>query len=801
MNEKVSATTPLMAQYFAIKNQYPDTLLLFQVGDFYELFLEDAQKAAAFLGIALTKRGSHKGEPIPLCGVPLHAQEFYVAKLVRGGFKVALCEQLEDPKPGKVVDRGVTQVLTPGTLTEMPLLDEKSASYLCVVFAWHTTCTLLWCELLTGQLALTHSAYPDTSNLESELARFSPDEVLVPTTKYGKELEQIIKKLGYFTTLESFEPHSLDIETNVNNWVKQQFNTEWYDAVKQHEGVRGVLTLLYTYLKRTQETALKQFKHIQQYTSEEFLVLDAVTQRNIELIKNNFDGTTAHTLFALLDQAVTGMGSRTIKKWLARPLAKQESIEQRLDAVEELVKTLRLRSHIRAALKEIGDIERVIGRIALKRAQLHDYILLKNALTVFPTIKHNLAGGHAYLLELINAKIGDFSPLVQFLDNALNTDTHSTYCIKPGFDAQLDRLRDLAQNGTQAIALLEREEQQKTGISSLKIRYSTVYGYFIEITKANYHLVPARFIRVQTLVGRERFTTPELKDLERQLTTAHNEISTLEKAIFDLIKQEVEKHLTSLQKAAQALAYVDALAAFAEVAYTRNYIRPTFNTQRDICITEGRHPVIESIISQPFIANSTTLVDQESLWVITGPNMGGKSTYLRQVALICIMAHCGSFVSAQAASIPLLDRIFTRIGASDKVAEGKSTFLVEMEETALICRYATKKSLVILDEVGRGTSTFDGIALAQAVLEYIHSTIGARCLFATHYHELTLLEATRSGVVNYHAACSKRDNNLLFLHKIIRGIAEGSFGLEVARLAQLPDNIITRAQEILRTLA
>lgn len=798
-------TTPLMTQYVQIKKQYPDVLVLFQVGDFYELFFEDAKTAAAFLGIALTKRGTHNGQPIPLCGVPVHARDFYVTKLIKGGFKVLICDQKEEAKAGKLVERAVSQVLTPGTLTESHLLNEKSPSYLGVLFPITNTYVLIFGELLTGQLYITQLQECKYSLLESELARFEPDELVFPDTKLGNEFAQEAKKLGYFVTSEPF--HSLDtaLTEQVRAWVVGQFGSEHGARFDKEEVIRNAFAVFYRYIARTNSAALLQFKQLIWYTQEEYLIIDAATQRNLELFKNSFDGTVKHSLLSVLDAAQTGMGSRTIKKWLSKPLVKREAIEARLEAVGYLVADMRLRVALIELLKEIGDLERGVGRIALGRAQIHDYLHLSRALKVLPTLKQLLSSAKPYLLALITSKLAEFNSLVELLERALNTDPAYDWIIRSGFNEQLDKLRHLVQNGTQAIADLERQEIQKTGIQSLKIRYNAVYGYSIEITKANYQLVPERYIRQQTLVGRERFTTPELKDLERMLQTATNEIGIVEKELFTQVKNEVETYLPQLQKSTQALAYLDALISFATVAYENNYVAPQFHAQetvaaQDIIITEGRHPVVEKAIDGRFVPNSTMLTAAEPLWIITGPNMGGKSTYLRQVAHICIMAQCGSFVPAKSAQLPILDRIFTRIGASDRVSQGKSTFLVEMEETAFICNQATARSLIILDEVGRGTSTFDGLAIAQAVVEYIYNTVKARCLFATHYHELTALEQRYPGIVSYHTACSKKADQLLFLHKILRGTAEGSFGIEVAKLAQLPKGVIARAEEILKQL-
>jgi len=796
------ALTPLMRQYFEIKHKYPDTILLFQVGDFYELFFEDAQQAAAFLGIALTQRGTdQKGEPIPLCGVPVHVLDHYLSKLIKGGFKVAICDQLEAPKPGKIVERDVTQVLTPGTLTDSKLLDEKSASYLCVIFPEKDIWGLLFVELLTGNLFIA-LIEPSAQVLEAELARFLPDEIIIPESKLTVPIELFLKKMGQPVSREKCDLYACNLLEQTERWFGDQFQQSSYIFSEQPEVFKKTCALLFQYLKRTQEKSLITITQLSVYNPEDFLLLDGATQRNLELVKNTQDGSSNHTLLAVLDEAITPMGSRTIKKWLLRPLVKFDVINQRFDAVSYFMRNKQIHDTCRQILRGIGDLERIIGRIALRRAQIHDYVALYNALLLLPTISELLASVKQteQLLSVITSRFIDFSDLIELLQRAINADTSNEWLVKAGFDPELDRLRQLVTNGVQAILELERKEQVATGINSLKIRFNGAHGYGIEITKTNAHLIPANYMRIQTLVNRERFTTQELKDLEYDLARARTDITEIEKELFEQIKKQVEVYTPTLKKVSQAIAHLDALQALAHVAYTHEYIRPEFNSDRNFIISDGRHPVVERRIKTQFIPNNTNLTDRESLWVITGPNMGGKSTYLRQVALISILAQMGSFVPARSAQLSIVDRIFTRIGASDNVADGKSTFLVEMEETALICNRATKNSLVILDEVGRGTSTFDGLAIAQAVIEYIYTHVQARCLFATHYHELTLLSEQFSHIAPYYAASTKTPDGIVLLHKILPGVADGSFGLEVAKQAQLPEQLVARAHAILAQL-
>lgn len=804
MDIEKKESSPLMQQFEAIKAEYPDALLLFQVGDFYELFYDDAKTAATFLGITLTARGKNKGEPIPLCGVPVHTRDHYIAKLVKGGFKVAICDQLEEAKPGTVVKRGVTQLLTPGTLVESTLLNEKSASYLFSFVPLKNSWGLVFGELLTAQLFATILPADGVKQLEAELSRFFPDEILIPQSPEAKELQQNFKQLGYFTTIM----HEHDESESIRALIKRKFHRETNDHASKNIALQQALYNLFAYLNRTQSASLEQFNSINFYEPDDFLLIDAATQRNLELVKNNHDGTSVHTLFSVLDTATTSMGSRMLKKWLLRPLVKKELISNRQDAIATLIAQITLMQQAQKGLQGIGDLERIIGRIALNRAHIHDYHALRESLKKLPRLHELLyAQRHVMLFASICDYLGNFTALCDLLERALHIarpedqgGAKDEWIIKDGFDAKLDRMRSLVHNAHKNILDLEAREQEKTGINSLKIRYTNVHGYYIEVTNTHSDKVPAHYKRQQTLVGRERFITPELQDLQHELVTAQNQIVAVEKELFENIKAHVLDQINPLRKAAHALAHLDVLLSLAYTAYERGYIRPTWNDSRSILIKSGRHPVVEQSLNCRFIPNDTTLTDTESLWIITGPNMGGKSTYLRQVALISIMAQIGSYVPAQAANLPLLDRIFTRIGAGDNVAQGKSTFLVEMEETALICQHATEKSLVILDEVGRGTSTFDGLAIAQAVVEYIHSHIKARCLFATHYHELTHLQDYFPGIASYYAASSNGKNGIVLLHQIVKGVADGSFGVEVAKRAELPRSVIERAEHILKTL-
>ncbi|MFH1461811.1 MAG: DNA mismatch repair protein MutS [bacterium] len=793
-------TTPLMQQYFQIKEQYPGTILLFQVGDFYELFFDDAINASKFLGIALTKRGKNDGKDIPLCGVPIHALNHYLIKLIKGGFRVAICDQLTQPQPGKVVERGVTQVFTPGTLTDSAMLDEKSASYIVSFFPQPKSWGLIFTELLTAQLFATTIPAQANKIMETELARFLPDEIILPQIKNLKTFSSYFKNQGYLISHSDFNPDNQNIDS-AQNWIENQFNNKTLKQLSEQQAVMNSLQTLYHYLKKNQEKALNQFNNIQFYEPDDYLILDSATLKNLEIIKNNQDGGRKNTLLEVLDKAKTPMGSRTIKKWLTRPLVQKEKIISRNQVVTALCKQIDIIQQLEDILSQVNDTERIVGRIALRRASQADYLNLKETLKLLPRLKIILSSQENFeLIKAIQNKIINFYALEKLIESSINDDLTSEWTIKKGFNLDLDRLRGLVHGSRKEILQLEQKEIQRTGISSLKIRFNNISGYYIEITNPNLKSVPDNFIEQQKLVNRKRFTTQELKNLEQEITKAQTEINQVQTTIFEKVKDEIETYLNDLRQLSYALSYIDAIFSFAKVAYENNYITPIFNENQNIIIKSGKHPVVEQKTENSFEPNDTNLNESENLWIITGPNMGGKSTYLRQVALISIMAQCGSLVPAQMANLPVLDRIFTRIGSGDNLTENKSTFFIEMEETAAICSQATKNSLVILDEVGRGTSTFDGIALAQAIIEHIHQNIGAKCLFATHYHELTELENIFHGIKNYHMLSNKIGNNVIFQHKIAPGKAESSFGLEVAKLANLPTKVINRAADILEKI-
>lgn len=800
MAEKKVKLTPLMKQYFDLKKEYADSILLFQVGDFYEIFHDDAKIASAFLGITLTKRGkTASGDPIPLCGFPVQSLDNYVARLVKGGYKIAVCGQLEAAVPGRMVARGITQVFTPGTLYSDTVLDKKSSSYLFSFFPTKSGYGLLFSELLTSQLYATVIKADDEKMLEMELHRFLPDEILLPIMRGVAKYGTFFKQQGFFVSSDTVEITDELLDTE-SSWLANHFKGDSAKLLEQSDPIRYATIVWKRYLEKHQKNVLDQCREITYYEPDQFLKLDGATQKNLDIVKNSFDGSRQHTLFSCMDKALTPMGSRKIKQWLLKPLMNIDLIHERHQAISTLLSSVTLFTQIQDLLKQCCDMQRVVGRIALDRAPLQDYVQLSELLQLFPQLQSLIKNIEVGFIQEFIAIAPKFTTLANLLSKSVNDSLEEKILIKKGFNGELDQLRDLVNHSSKMILELEAREKVKTGISSLKVRQNNVHGYYIEVTNTNAHLVPEEYIRRQTLANRERFTTKELQALQFEIMNAHEKVKTFEQDLFQKVKADTQLYVHDLRICAERIAAFDALVGFARVAYERGYVRPEFHGSRDIIIQDGKHPLVHSQLQQQFIPNDTILTDDASLWIITGPNMGGKSTYLRQVALISLLAQAGSFVPATNAKLPIIDRIFTRIGAGDHLAKGKSTFLVEMEETANICLQATQNSLVILDEVGRGTSTYDGLALAQAIVEYLYEKVGARCLFATHYHELTQLQERYSGVTSYYTDSRKTESGVVLLHKIVKGIADGSFGIEVARKADLPTMIIDRARVLLKNL-
>jgi DNA mismatch repair protein MutS len=801
------ASTPLMRQYNSIKGQVPGMLLLFRLGDFYELFFEDAVTAARELEITLTSRSKEKGAAIPMCGVPYHAAEGYIARLIQKGHRVAICDQMEDPRfAKKLVKREITRVVTPGTAMDAALVRPRENNYLAAVASAGSRSTpqigLAHVDISTGEFRVTEI---DPAELPGALENLAAREVLFPAN---------LPLLGTEPAAARY------VRTELEDWI---FTPDYADrTLRDHfqllslDGCGlanrlaaiGASGAILHYLRDTQRSALDHLDHPTFYDRSDFMVLDAVTVRNLELVEPLFAADAsgpqpAATLLAVMDQTQTGMGARLLRQRLLRPSMDSATIERRLQATGEMISQTILRAEVRKQLAGILDIERLLARVTLGTAGPRDMLALGKSLEKIPALRQLLANvGQALspanldplpdVTNLILEAIADEPPL-SIADGG---------AIRQGFHPDLDELRDLSRNGRQYIAQIEARERQRTGIQSLKVRFNNVFGYYIEITRPNLPLVPADYERKQTLANAERFTTPELKDYERKVLDAEEKILSLEKDLFAQLRQSVAAQAQRVRATATAIAELDVTAALAQVAAENRYTRPTFSDDGEMRILAGRHPVIEDLAQQEaarFIPNDLYLNHGADLIaIITGPNMGGKSTYLRQAALIAIMAQMGSFVPAESAHLPLIDRIFTRIGASDNLSRGRSTFMVEMTETAVILNSASPRSFIVLDEIGRGTATYDGLALAWAVVEQIHSTTRAKTLFATHYHELTELADQLEGVRNLRVSVKESGDQVIFLHKVEPGKADRSYGIEVARLAGLPLSVIERAREVLK---
>ena len=808
-------STPLMRQYAAIKKEHPHTLLFFRLGDFYELFFEDAVVASRELQITLTSRNKEKGIAVPMCGVPYHAAENYISKLIRKGFKVAICDQVEDPRVAKkLVRREVTRVVTPGTAADSSLGSEEN-NFLAAVVQIEARVGFAALDLSTGEFRATEFQGPDAARrIQEELQQLRPRELLFASAA------PLFDMLASAETKDTrAEVRSGITETPLEDWIFAPDH-----AVPLLENHFGVLSLegfglsgkpaaasaagaILHYVRSTQRGKLDHVDRIGFYERQNCLVLDAVTVRNLELIEPLFAGSDAGTtLFRCLDSTTTPMGKRLLRSWMLRPSVDMSEIHARLDAVEGGVKDTVAREELRRALDGILDLERLLSRVTLETANPRDVLGLAASLARLPAVRTALARLSTPRLQALHSALDELVDLRTRIESTIVAEPPLTFSdggvIANGIDGNLDQLRDLSRNSKQYLAQIEQRERQRTGIGSLKIKFNSVFGYYLEISKANLHLVPRDYDRKQTLVNAERFTTPELKEYESKILDAQEKIVEIERRIFAELRAAVAGEAKRIRQTALAVAEVDVLAALAQIAAVRNYCRPTLDASADIEIIEGRHPVIElqelAGGSERFVPNDLYLNETtHAVLVLTGPNMGGKSTYLRQVALSVILAQMGSFVPARAARLGIVDRVFTRIGASDNLARGRSTFMVEMTETAAILHTATPRSLILLDEVGRGTATYDGLAIAWAAVEYIHSRTRAKTLFATHYFELTELAERLSGVKNYHVSVKETGNGIVFLRKVEPGAADRSYGIEVAKLAGLPHEVVVRAREVL----
>ena len=786
-------STPLMRQYHSIKQQVPQALLMFRLGDFYELFYDDAVTAARELEITLTSRNKEKGQAIPMCGVPHHSSEGYIARLIQKGYRVAVCDQTEDAKLTKtLVRREITRIVTPGTATESNLLRSHENNYLAAVLRNGTQAGLAHVDISTGEFRVTEI---EADEVPAALENMNAREVLLPEQA---QLEATCLR----TTLDSWV---FDFDYSERT-LREHFKLLSLDGcgLAGKPLAVGAAGAVLHYLRDTQRGALDHLDRPGYYDRTDAMILDAVTVRNLELVEPLFAGERKDsTLISVLDQTSTGMGGRLLRRRLLRPALIQGEIEARLDAVAQLLSQTIERAELRKTLASILDLERLLAKVTIGTAGPRDLLALGRSLSLIPALK--FSRGNAERLSEIAAQL-DAVPevhtriLTSIADEPpLNLADGGT--IRDGFHKELDELRDISRNSRQYIAQIEIRERARTGIASLKVRFNNVFGYYIEITKANQQLAPADYERKQTLVNAERFTTPELKELEAKVLTAEEKILDLERQIFAEVRSFAAQHATRIRGTAAAVAEIDVTATLAQIAAENRYTRPRFADSGELRVLAGRHPVIEKLTekqAQRFIPNDLYLdSNKEFIAVITGPNMGGKSTYLRQAALISILAQVGSYVPAEEALLPIVDRVFTRIGAADNLARGRSTFMVEMTETAVILNTATSKSLIVLDEIGRGTATYDGLALAWAVAEHIHDKIHARTLFATHYHELTELDETLKGVRNLHVSVKEAGDQIIFLRKVEPGRADRSYGIEVARLAALPMSVIERARQVL----
>ena len=806
-----------MRQYGSIKQRYPETLLFFRLGDFYELFYEDAVTAARELEITLTSRNKEKGVAIPMCGVPYHAAEGYVNKLIRKGYRVAICDQVEDAKLAKtLVKREVTRVVTPGTAIDAGIASARENNYLGAIARKGESVALALADLSTGDFRVTEFSGPDAAaNLNDELERMLPREVLLSRGQATQSSKEPASTDG-----NSQQGYHLPVPTYLDEWV---FEPDYCRRILREQlGVADLTGLgldgrppalaaagaIIHYVRETQRAALAPLDHLKFYHQEDCLLLDPVTLRNLEMLEPMFGNSPETTLSGSMDQCVTSMGSRLLRDSILHPSLDPSELTARLDAVEELTGSTIGREKIRVTLSRLQDLERLLSKVALGTAHGRDLLGLKSSFELLPEIRSLVEPFGAVRLKELFQAIDPLDDVYQLLEEAIHPEAPAQLTegrlIRPGYHPPLDELRELSRNSRQHIAAIEQRERKRTGIGSLKVRFNNVFGYYIEISKTNTHLAPDDYERKQTLVNAERFTTPELKDYEAKVLDAEEKIRTLDQELFVKIRNQVAGHAPRIRRTAQSLARLDLLACFAFLAATRDYHRPEFSSDEkdELMLAEARHPIVERLEKTDrggkFTPNDLYMNSRsDRILLVTGPNMGGKSTYLRQAALIALMAQMGSFVPARKAVLPIFDRIYTRIGASDNLARGRSTFMVEMTETAGIVNTATRHSLILLDEVGRGTATFDGLSLAWAVVEHLLTEVRAKTLFATHYHELTELGELLPGVRNYHVTVKETESGILFLRKVAPGSADKSYGIDVARMAGLPPKVIERAREIL----
>ncbi|MCI1692881.1 DNA mismatch repair protein MutS [Aneurinibacillus aneurinilyticus] len=795
--------TPMIQQYLAIKAQYKDAFLFFRLGDFYELFFEDALTASRELEITLTGREGGGEERIPMCGVPHHSVDTYIAQLIEKGYKVAICEQVEDPKQAKgVVRREVTRVITPGTVMEGKLLQDKENNYLLSALMCNAAFALAACDISTGEFHVTE--VPTQSQLFDEIMQYRPSELVLLTGEETLEDEELSEQLALYSIVVTKRSVDMDMKEDTQAGFAALFS----DVKCGRESTPAMLAAsrgLLSYLKETQKRSLDHLHRVNLYEAAAFMVLDQFTRRNLELVETIREKSKKGSLLWLLDQTVTAMGGRLLRRWIDKPLLSKAEIERRQEAVQALLDGWLARDELRTSLKEVYDLERLAGRIAYGTASPRDLVQLKSSLQSIPMLKRTLRelAGSSEALRDVAGRLDHCPDIINMIDTGIVDDPPIVIkeggLIKEGYHDYLDKLRTASREGKQWIAGLEQQERQVTGIRSLKVGYNKVFGYYIEVTKANLAALPeGRYERKQTLANAERFITPELKEKEALILEAEEKRSELEYQLFVEIRERIAHQVKRLQTLAVQVATVDVLQSFATVAQDNRYVKPEILVDGPLVIRDGRHPVVEAVLrGEPFVPNDTELGTEQQILLITGPNMAGKSTYMRQVALIVIMAQIGSFVPAEFVQVTPVDRIFTRIGAADDLVGGQSTFMVEMKEIEVTLSNAGERSLVIIDELGRGTSTSEGMSIAQAVIEYLHNDIGCKTLVSTHYHELSHLEATLDRLKNFHMAVNETEDNVIFLRKLVHGPADKSYGIYCAQIAGLPSRIIERANQLL----
>lgn len=801
---KKQELSPMMRHYLETKEEYGDCILFYRLGDFYEMFFEDAVIVSRELELTLTGKECGLKERAPMCGVPFHAASVYIQRLISKGHNVAVCEQVEDPKIAKgIVKREVVRVVTPGTLTDENLLDERNNNYLAVLYSDGNKCGIAVTDVSTSEMYATQT--PDKVKAINELARYSPKEIIL-NSECDEEMSRVFEvRFGIKPTIKKTDFFEI---SDIENKISKQFCNKNLNSL----GLAGMLCAVKAvgaaikYLEYAQKSSVEYINKLNVYSIDEFMELDIATRRNLEITETMRDKTKRGSLLWVIDKTKTSMGARLLKQWVEKPLIVPEKINKRLYCVKELTNNMVLRDELRGVLGETYDISRIISRLSLNTATPKDMVALKNTLKKLPELKSLLENAKSELFVEMTGEFDILEDIYLLLEDAISDDAPALLkdggVIAPGFNEEIDKLRKARDNGGALLADIEAKERSLTGIPKLKVGYNKVFGYFIEVTNSYKNQVPNRYVRRQTLANCERYITQELKETENTILGAAEKIQTLEAYVFEEVRKLVINELDRIKKAADIIAVTDAAASLAETAYKNGYVMPIVDDHDSIEIKNGRHPVVEKMIKNAMFVPNDTLLNcgDDRLLMITGPNMAGKSTYMRQVAVITLMAQIGSFVPAESAHIGIVDKIFTRVGASDDIAAGQSTFMLEMSEVSNILKNATKKSLIILDEIGRGTSTFDGLSIAWAVAEYVQNKkkLGAKTLFATHYHELTELENKLEGVKNYSIAVKKRGDDITFLRKIIRGGADDSYGIEVAALAGVPSSVIKRAKEILR---